>query len=229
MQKIKAWFQNGCAYDTGVELYIKYGDNSFLKKQFAKGFTSFNDFTLKAELRKILSVLTSIVPVPAVLIPRETGELKKFASAHEFLAKPTEIDLSPVIDKTELNKRYLQLIKKKERLYMELNVHMGERHHLPEGFLLHDCARSILTKHQQLTEIWTLIDHYQVHQKFPEEIRDEKLAIDPEKEIQLLRSAISKANSRLKKENCRNRLTTQKTLEGNQARLNELLANRAGK
>lgn len=223
MQNIKAWLKDG-SYEVGVNLYQHYGNNSFLKKQFAKEKSAFNEHKLREELMKIAAT----EPVMgAESVDQPVKPLHKFIYPKDFnqnlVTPPPVTD----IDRSELNKKYLQLVKRKDRLYMELNVHMEQKHHLPEGFLLQDCAKSILTTHQAITETFALIDHYQVHQKFPEEIKPApKPDIDPEKEIQLLRSSISKGNKRLLNPNCRDRKKTEDLLKSNQERLSVLVANR---
>lgn len=222
MHKIQAWLKNG-EYVAGVQLYEQYGNNGFLKRQFAKQHTPLYEKMLREELgaisRKLSAISNLSNPTPSDLIPPKSGELKNQVPA--MSAAPMKETPSSV-----LQTKYLQLLKKRERFYLEINIHMEEKHRLPEGFLLHECAKQILTKLQQVTEIYEQLEYYQQHQNFPVIVVEDKPPIEPEKEIQLLRSAISKANGRLRKENCRNRLTTQKTLEANQARLNELLAKR---
>ncbi len=220
MQEIKAWLKGG-DYAAGIILYSKYGNNSFLKKQFAKQQNKYLEQKLREELVKI-SIHLKLAEIT------ETGfdVIDKSPAASKILITPNsgELKQSPLPDKSELQKQYLQLVKKRQRLYTELNAYMEEKHHLPEGEKLRLCCVAILAHHRQITETYALTDHYEVHQKFPME--EKKPDIDPEVEIDLLRSAISKANKRLLNANCRNREKTQKGLDAKKCRLNELLAKR---
>jgi hypothetical protein len=207
MQEITAWLQNP-DYTAGLKLYEKYGSSNFLKLKFAAGPNAYNQ-------TKLLDELTKLAPAapakPVISLPDKV-----------IIVTPDAVAEPPKADQV----KYLQLIKRKDRLYLELNQLMEQKHYLPEGPDLKACAGMIVSRHQQLTEAWAQIDHYTEHQSFPVEAKQPAAAYAPEKEIQLLRQSISKANTRLSKPTCRNREQTTELVKASQARLDQLLTER---
>ncbi|MDB4919841.1 hypothetical protein [Mucilaginibacter sp.] len=200
MQDVAAWLLTK-DYEAGVLLYAKYGTNSFLKQKFGNGPDEYN-------VKKLFEVLSALSPMS------EKSESPKVAAVVAI----------PKNSNPDHAKKYLDLLKKKEKLYMELNILMGDKHHLPEGEELRICCTQILIKHQALRECWALVDHYQEHQSFPAEKPFKE--IDPDTEIQYLRQTISKAKARIAGGKCRNVDQTQKLIDSSQSRLDLLLTER---
>ncbi|SEM66251.1 hypothetical protein SAMN05192574_101382 [Mucilaginibacter gossypiicola] len=210
MQAIANWLQNG-TYDDGVRLYEQHGSNAFLKQKFKLGGANAYNVT---KLREELVRLAESVTPKAESQPLPTTEPVKKPSAQP---------------KPEQAKKYLQLTNKKQKLYQLLGMLMEQKHYLPEGEELRQCAAKILTTHQQITETWAAIDYYQEHQCFPDDEVKPKETLEPKKEMQLLRQTISKAKARLASPSCRNREQTQQLLTNSQTRLAELVANKRKK
>lgn len=209
MQSIAAWLQNG-TYEEGVRLYEQHGSNSFLKQKFKAGPNDYNTPKLREELAK----LAPLVPVAGA--ESESSKITSHPAPHTDTSVP-----KPNPDHAY---KYLQLTKRKQRLYIELNMLMEQKHHLPEGEELRLCCVSILRLHQQITEAWALIDHYQEHQSFPEDEKKEKPQLDPKKEMQLLRQTISKAKKRLESASCRDKVQTETLLAISRNKLAQLVA-----
>jgi hypothetical protein len=190
MQHIADWLKTG-TYEQGVQLYEQHGSNSFLKTKFKAGANDYNVAKLREELGKMA----------------ESCELKVEGNGPapvEPIAEPPNADSA---------KKYLQLCKKRDRLYLELNVLMEQKHHLPDGDELKQCAFAILTWYQKIRETWVAIDYYNAHGTFPaEEVIPDKKDIAPKKEMQLLRQTISKAVKRLESPTCRDRAKTETLL-----------------
>jgi len=182
MQAIAEWLKNG-TYEQGVLLYQQHGGNSFLKQKFKGGANEYNAAKLREELSRLADGAAPVhEPKPVATKPQA-----------ERPAPPA----------TDLAKKYLSLVNKKTKLYLQQNMLMEQKHHLPEGDELRLCAVAILSTNQQLMEVWAQIDYYQAHGKFPDEEVVEKPALEPKKEMQLLRQTISKAKTRLESPTCR--------------------------
>ncbi|GAA4327454.1 hypothetical protein GCM10023149_30850 [Mucilaginibacter gynuensis] len=210
MQTVAAWLQNG-TYEQGVLLYEQHGSNSFLKQKFATGPNDYNVAKLREELLKIRGEDSG-----------SGGEREQTA----FLQKPeTPNPATPPATPTPENaKRYLQITKQRNKLYLELNMLMEQKHYLPDGEELRLCAAGILTKHQKITELWALIDYYQEHQCFPDDEVEAKPKPPLKKEMQLLRQTISKAKKRLESPTCRDKVQTESLLAISRNKLAQLVA-----
>jgi len=204
MQAIANWLQNG-TYDDGVRLYEQHGTNAFLKQKFKLGgANAYNVTKLREELLKIsgsFEVAAAVVPAPAKPVKDQSAQ-----------PKPDQA------------KKYLQLTNKKTKLYQLLGMLMEQKHYLPDGDELRQCAVKILTTHQQITETWAAIDYYQEHQSFPDDEVKPKEALEPKKEMQLLRQTISKAKVRLASPSCRNKEQTETLLAVSRNKLAQLVA-----
>lgn len=211
MQDVAQWLKHG-TYDEGVKLYEEYGSNTFLKTKFKAGESPYN----AAKLRELLSELVGCESQEPGAKNQEVGAVNK----------PADEPKTPSADEA---KKYLQLCKQRDRYYLELNALMANRHALPDGEDLKQCAFAILSTHQKVQECWAQIDYYQQHGHFPvPDAPPERAAIDPKKEMQLLRQTISKAKTRLKSPTCRDRAQTQKLLDDAQAKLAVLVRERKG-
>lgn len=205
MQAIADWLKTG-DYIQGIQLYDQYGSNSFLKTKFKAGPNDYNVKKLREEL--------------AALCPVESRE-SVVESREPVVAPPMTFGPTP-----DNAKRYLQICNKRDKLYRELNMLMEQKHYLPDGEELKKCAFAILSTHQKVSECWAQIDYYQEHGRFPNDDKPIAKAIEPKREMQLLRQTISKAKSRLKSPGCRDREQTQKLLDDSIAKLAVLVAER---
>jgi len=194
MNTVLEWLNGSRDFAAGVKLYADHGGKAFYLTMFANaGPNDYNKGKLIAELQKLADELP----------------------AEKIAAKPVTPSLKPTPekapDKVAENRRYLDLLKRKQNLYTALNMLITEKRHLPEGEKLRQCAFDILKTHQQLTECWALIDHYQEHQAFPTGPKPVKR--DDKTKIQYLRQAISKAEKRLQNPKCRDRAATELLLK----------------
>ena len=232
MQEIREWLQNP-VYEVGVRLYQQYGSNSFLKQKFAAGIGDYNVKKLRDEMERISDVgsasgrtswsIRQSADKFSDLETKSKGFVEQKAESLKPKAAIEPKAETPSSDKVEADRgKYLGICKTRDRLYRELDALMSERHHLPEGEKLLKCAERIVLTNQQITECWEKIDFWTENGYLPDE--PVKPNIDPKKEIQLLRQAISKANSRLKNPTCREREQTQKLIETSKARIAELKA-----
>ncbi len=207
MQAIAEWLKTG-TYDQGVQLYEQHGDNSFLKTKFKAGANDYN----VAKLRECLAGLC-----PESQEPRDKNQevVDDLPSVQLRAAPPMTLAPSP-----DNGRKYLQITNRRTRLYMELNVLMEQKHTLPEGEDLKQCAFAILRTYRKIKECYLLIDYYEEHGTFPvEEVVPEKKPVDNKKAMQLLRQTISKAKTRLKSPTCRDRAQTQALLADAEAKL----------
>jgi len=205
MSAISQWLNGNRDFATGVKLYTENGGSLFYRRIFANaGPTDFNKNKLLAELEKMSASL-----------PNQVSEKKQ---------QPVKVSpsLQPTPDKKADNRKYLDLLKKKGNLYTQLNILIVEKRHLPAGTKLKQCAFDIITTHQQLTECWAMLDYFQEHQSFPAE--KAKPEVDDKTRRQQLHVSISRAKTRLKNPNCRDRSKTELLLKTLEAERDELKA-----
>lgn len=205
MAAVHDWLNGSRDFAAGVALYAQLGGSALYQRMFANtGATPANKLKLAAELEKLAGSAPVPAPDPAPVKPRPAA------------AAPT-----PPPTKDGENRRYLDLLKKRDLLYRKLDHLHVEKRFLPVGDKLRDCAFAILSTHQQIVECWTMIDHYQEHETFP--AAKQKPVRDKKTEIQYLRVSISKAEKRLKQPGCRNRQQTERLLKEKQDELAKLL------
>lgn len=104
ISRINSWLSDPSrSYDTGVQLYRKYGNNELLKRVFARGADRYNHKKLVAELRAICEaepdtvVISSAVAADAVLVEldRQWREIyRNSAYLHSQLLHMTKKDRS---------------------------------------------------------------------------------------------------------------------------------------
>lgn len=68
MKEIVEWLKKP-DYDEGVNLYLKYGSNSFLKGVFASGCTPYNESKLKEELQALIVEEVNELQLPELVKP----------------------------------------------------------------------------------------------------------------------------------------------------------------
>jgi hypothetical protein len=204
MSLVQDWLDGDRDFAAGVKLYAEHGGKAFYLTMFDKaGPTDYNRAKLLAELTK----LAGSEPAPAPILKKP-------------VTKPPP-SLKPTPDKAADNRKYLDLVRRKKDLYTQLNMLMMEKQFLPAGEKLRVCAFDIIKTHQAIVENWALLDHYQEHQSFPS--KPAKPMRDDKTEAQYLRQAISRAKSRLKSPNCRDRTATALLLKQKENELAELL------
>lgn len=201
MSAVQEWLNGSRDFAAGLKLYADHGGKAFYLTMFEKaGPSDYNKTKLLAELQKLVADLPPEKPAPKPAPPS---------------LQPTPTKTPP--DKAAENRRYLDLLRRKQNLYTELNILITDKRHQPEGNVLRDCAFRILKSHQALTECWALVDYYQEHQCFP--TGPEPVKRDDKTAIQYLRQAICRAKDRLKNPKCRNRAATELLLKEKQDQL----------
>jgi len=148
--EIMTWLSNQ-HYDNGVDLYKKFGGNSFLKKILAKGETAFNRDKLEKELRKI-NDSTSSDEDQALTVSE-----KKFKTPikRELLPDDTPKEILILIE--EKNK----LLKEASFLHSHLRDGREEADRGVDAFRILDCW-------DRITEIWELLDYWKETKAIPE-------------------------------------------------------------
>lgn len=204
MQAINAWLQSDRDYKTGLALYAKYGQSSFLKTIFAQGPTPYNLLKLEAELE-------SIAPAPPA-VKVESLKLK---------AENEKIDTSdaPKVDTSKNHRIYLELQEEQKNKYRQLQRNMVELDLQTNENILHQTAKQILHLHKKITDNWKTLDHYDEHGVFP--FQKEK-PIPKTPAIQLLHESLSKAKRRLKSGKCRDIAQTTNLIAEQTAKLKAL-------
>jgi hypothetical protein len=205
MAAVHDWLNSDRDFTAGVALYAQLGGSALYQRMFATtGASDTNKARLLTELQKLAGAAQ--VPVPDPPAP----------------AKPNPVAAArPAPTKEAESRRYLELLKKRDLLYRKLDHLHVQKRFLPDGDALRDCAFSILSTHQQISECWTQIDYYQEYDTFPD--LKAKPVRSKDTEIQYLRVSISKAQSRLKQPGCRNREQTERLLKQKQDELSKLI------
>ena len=197
MDAIHQWLQSTQNFNEGVSLYATYGDNEFLKKLFQSGPDAYNKQKLVEVLKK--------------LIEKTIAPLKEIKN---------EFPKSQPISTQEDHAKYIALCRKRDDIYLQINRNMFLLDHSTNENVLHETAKQILRLQQNKTEVWALIDFYQEHGCF--EIVQPKKEKRKSEQIQLLHQAISKAKTRLKNPDYKNKSKTKALLAKHLERLTEL-------
>lgn len=208
MQEIHAWLHNGRDFESGADLYRKYGSNSFLKLLLSDGPTPFNEEQLLAELEALASAHPAAVDQESAVSSNITEKPKKADSDQPIKSNPDD------------HSRYLNLKEAQKNLYRQLDRNMMELDRGTKQSFLHLTSNNILSLHAKVMDIWRLLDYYDAKGKFPD-LKPEIIRTS-EEEIQALRVSISKANSRLKSSGCRDRAQTEQLIITNKKRILEL-------
>lgn len=212
MQEINAWLQNGRDFNTGAELYNKYGDNSFLKKLLLSEPTPYTKEKLEAELEALASAQ------PAIQTDIEFTKIEYEAPVQPDQVEPEKVTVDP-----KQHARYLSLLELKKNTYRQLENNMVAMRMSSDQSFLHVTAKQILALHSKISEIYRLIDYYDQNGSFPLIKIQEAVVRTPAEEIQLLRVRISRAKGRLKAPNCRDEQKTLKLIEANRNRIAVLM------
>ncbi|RQO65083.1 hypothetical protein DBR40_24745 [Pedobacter sp. KBW01] len=209
MQEINAWLQNGLDYKTGAALYIKYGNNTFLKRLLEADPTPYTTEKLEAELRKMAPELNVIADKPKL-------EIKQHAPAPSEQVEPVKTP-DQCKSNTEDLKRYLQIKEDQKTLYRQLERNMTELDMSKNEPFLLLTAKNILSLHGKIRDRYKLIDYFDLNGEFPD--LKAKIQRTPAEEIQLLRVSIYKAKIRLQSPGCRDIEQTKKLITESQNRI----------
>lgn len=208
MHEINVWLNLNSDFYIGVDLYEKYGSNSFLKKLLRSGgATPYNILKLETELKRLSPALEV---KPDVLKPLPNRE--KLA---DIPTQPDTIKSHP-----ENHVKYLQLVEYKKNLYRQLERNMMELDVSEKEIILHMTAKTILALHNKIQDIYKLLDFFDEKGQFP--AKKEVISRSPPEEIQLLRVSTSKAKQRLESGKCRDVQQTKTLIEQNNKRILEL-------
>lgn len=191
------WLSSDRPYAEGLDLYLRYGRNEFLKKRFQHIQDDYNKKKIAEELNKMLGESRNSLPT-------KTERAISHPSCEDEHAK------------------YLSLLNKRDEVVKQIERNMAVLDLSTAKHILFETAKQILKLHQKKTELWAAIDFYQQQGCFKHAV--EAKPLPKEKEIQLLYQAISKAKKRLQGDHCRNKNRTQQLLDQHLQRLNELKA-----
>lgn len=87
---VNEWFDKGCDYDLGVQIYAQVGKNVFLLRKFQKGKTNYTVEKLKHELFKFKTVVEIKPSIRIQNSPQKTERKKEIESpeVQKFKTKP---------------------------------------------------------------------------------------------------------------------------------------------
>jgi hypothetical protein len=215
MQDIHAWLHGDREFYAGIELYEKYGSNGFfLRLLHSDGPTNYNIEKLESELECLAPPLTATFDTTRPLIP-DRAQLPKTEAG---------FDDHPITDPVDLRHyaRYLALKELKKNKYRQLDHNMAALGMSNDQTFLHLTAKQILSLHEQISDIYKLLDHYDDFGHFPEIEVKEEIIRTPEEAIQLLWQSNSRAKSRLATGKCRNVAKTEQLIVENNKRIADL-------
>lgn len=217
MQEISAWLNNGRDYDTGVELYEKYGDNGFFKILLKSGATPYIIDRLEVELEGLAP------DAPAIPDTSNPENLDDTPHAPASLGIP-EIPINPKIPvDIKQHTRYMGLKELQKNLYRQMEHNRTALGMSADQSFLHVTAKQIISLDFKIRDVWCLIDHYDLNGSFPVVQVKEEVIYTSEEKIQLLRVSNSKANRRLKSGKCQNISKTESLIDKNNKEINLLL------
>lgn len=141
---ISQWLQNGADYHTGISLFERYCDNSFLLRQFKRGENSFN--------RSKLIELLSAVEFPEFQPDSEKSDNTENTTSTELPEVP---EFRPVPEIPEL----FSIRKQIDRNYAELRGLHALMFGMPEGEELRELAEKVTRLGRANEELWQRL-HY---------------------------------------------------------------------
>lgn len=210
MQEINAWLSNSDDFETGKQLYIKYGDNSFFKKTLESyGPTPYN-------IKKLSAELTALAPAEPAIIDKPTSKIEQSALAHPDTDEPVT---SPDPKDTE---RYLSLKELRSKKYRQIDHNMAALAVSSDQHYRHMTAKQILLLHSQIQDIYRLTDYFDDYNKFPDILVKDEILRTPAEKLQKLWESTSKAKKRLASGKCRNIHKTEKLILKNELKIAEL-------
>lgn len=199
MKEILEWLKKP-DYDAGLELYLKHGDNSFLKSLFSSGSTPYNSDKLKEELCRL--VMDSI-PLLNEENVKEPEAPVKSQTDNTFLIRKLEYDLQQIHRAIDNNMFQLRRAK-------------SEKTRREYAFQLLKLQSKKFAKYQEK-------DHLVEFGCLPSSL-PKPVFTTPE--IQRLYVQINKAKKRLEKTDLRNRAKTENLLAEKESRLQQLISER---
>lgn len=156
MKELIQTFLDNPIYEVGVEIYRRYGTNSFLKQLFEYGYSPRNLDRLTEELMQLQEA-----EKPALSEKKEVFE-PKFTNVNEKQKRPSELDDAPELIKKAIEKR--KLLFAQARI---LKATLPEQEDANERRLM--CLQ-ILSLIRQTNPIWRLTNYYDDNLKLPPEI-----------------------------------------------------------
>lgn len=188
MEAIREWLKNK-DYQAGVELYLKHGDNDFLKKLFKSKKSGFTEHKLSEELIKLLD-----------LKPSEEEQKTNASAQAKVQSKPAQNQF--VI--TKLQHELKQIFRSIDNNRFQLARATTDRTRKEYAF-------QILFLHRKKVGIYEQLDYYHEHGTLPSVKKKQPCKTD---ELQRLYVQIWKAKKRLEKtpEKIRNRAKTENLL-----------------
>lgn len=211
MQEINAWLNGERDFNTGSELYAKYGDNSFFKKVLLNGPAPYTIKKLEAELE-------SLAPAPPAHC--DAFKIEIVSSAPD---RHTGGQGNPVSNPDpKAMERYLSLKVLLKQTYRQIERNMTVLDISNDEPVLLQTANQILTLHDKIAEIFDLIDFFDEHNRFPDIVVDEEIVKTPEEQRQALYVSTSKAEKRLSSGSCKNQAKTIALIAANKKRIAEL-------
>ncbi len=152
---IKIWLDGPRNYQLGVEIYNRFGDNSFLKSMFAEGEDEYNLERLIEELKEL-----------QIVEAQEKSKELRIISPIQEIAKPSELKEAPAEIK--------EAIQERKRLYFEARDAHSQLKALRN---INDDdtkekrrqkAAIILGNFDAIKPLWDLTNHYDEFGKLPE-------------------------------------------------------------
>lgn len=158
MQPLKDWLNSGRPYDSGVALYMQYGDDRQMKELFKEHRTSFKEKKLVELLKGLINKSTEVKQKEAT----QTTKLKvENTSTHGWPAKLSK-------ELAALKAVWLPLFKEREnlcaRLYdVALLGKLDKNKEMEAGQMGH----RILDLQDEIKDIYQRRDYYLQHGSFP--------------------------------------------------------------
>ncbi|MDX3913778.1 MAG: hypothetical protein QHC79_09580 [Pseudosphingobacterium sp.] len=216
MQEIQAWFKNS-DYREGVDLYNKYGSNSFLKKLFASGPTEYNLTKLREELQAICP--TQNPENSQIHVTKSDNSVTKAEESVTNSQNSNNSEKSDTKPSPKLFEYYTQLQKQKQQINRQIERNMSLLDTSRSKNVRFEAAKQILQLDSRKRGIWAKIDYYEEHGRFPDPVALQPVKTD---ELQRLYVQISKAEKRLKSDKVKDPEKTQKLIDEKRLRLDEL-------
>jgi hypothetical protein len=162
---INEWLKNP-NYLIGVEIYRRFGSNSFLKNVFATGYSQYNFLRLKDELKQLQQV--DIVHPTAQITTPKTVQVKKENSPSDSVNAPFEIK---------------QAIEERKTLYAEARVLKFKLPSIEDQEQRFQNCLKIKQNFIRISAIWELTNFYDRHERLPEIIQKVESSLDDESSV----------------------------------------------
>ncbi len=160
---ITEWFKNP-NYLIGVEIYRRFGSNSFLKNVFATGYSQYNFSRLKDELSQLqLKQADFVAPTVQITIPK-TKEI----SPSDSVNAPSEIK---------------QAIEERKNLYAEARVLKFQLPTIEDQEQRFQNCLKIKQNFIRIAALWELTNFYDKHERLPEIIQKVESSLDDESSV----------------------------------------------